>query len=152
MKNHQSMRKMVLSSVFLFVYLSAYCEYLFLYFQKEECMTIILIFSNTVECMPIYTVLNNGLEQKPQTCVDLVEMQLCLTYKKSTCCLKCAFLRHGFCSYIKNFVDLAALLLFLFTDFTVKKYRNLCVLLIHSCTISQIIWDNGYNYIILDMG
>lgn len=69
MKNHESMRKLFLSSVFLFVYLSAYCKYLFLYFQKEECMTIILIFSNTVEWMPIYTVLNNGLEQKPQTCV-----------------------------------------------------------------------------------
>lgn len=44
-------------------------------------MAIILLSSNTVECMPVYTVLKNRLEQKPQTSVDLVEVQLCLTYK-----------------------------------------------------------------------
>lgn len=71
-KNHENTWKLFSCSVFLFMYLTAYFKYLFLYFQKEECTTIILISSKLVEHMSVYSVLKNRLEQKPQISVDQV--------------------------------------------------------------------------------
>lgn len=69
MKKHENLGKLILCTVlFVFSLDSLILELFFLYFQKEEeCMIIVLLFSNIVEYMPVYTVFKNMFEQKPPT-------------------------------------------------------------------------------------